>query len=375
MDPRIKARLQQTEQVDPLDERVRSYLLERMSAAPEEAPDLSRERQLDALGTSGTNISNIFLNRAGLGPVKAGEGFEAAARRDIAAKPKETRDELASGLYSSNLRERLAGIEAERHARELEQRAKQVETEAELKRAQEAQRAGESNRDYEARMAALRQSADQFDRKLSQDKALGYAAINARNNESGRQMEADVQKLSKEIGDNPALVTEKINRINSILNDPRFKDDLPGIGPLDSQRPDMLTSPEGLQLASDAKELVNVLLFMQSGAGVSNQERENKYRAYGLGRGSSETAFRQGMAKLPSDLAAAVKSKQAGFRPEVVAKFKERGGATADQMTGAQPAAPQVGKVPMISLATGKTVMLSPESAAALEKAGKVKKP
>lgn len=125
MDPRIKARLQQTEQVDPLDERVRSYLLERMSAAPEEAPDLSRERQLDALGTAGTNISNIFLNRAGLGPVKVGEGFEAAARRDIAAKPKDARDGLAGDIYLSDAKaDRVLVPEAAKQARFNEEQAR-----------------------------------------------------------------------------------------------------------------------------------------------------------------------------------------------------------------------------------------------------------
>jgi len=144
MDPRIKARLQQTEQADPLDERVRSYLLERMNAAPEEAPDLSRERQLDALGAAGTNISNIFLNRAGLGPVKAGEGFEAAARRDLAARPKTgAADSLAGNLYEADMRaklmsEREAGVGARAGAEDERLKAKAAE-DVRLKEAQLAQ--------------------------------------------------------------------------------------------------------------------------------------------------------------------------------------------------------------------------------------------
>lgn len=142
MDPRIKARLSQTEQEDPLDERVRAYLMERMNAAPEAAPDYSRERQLDVIGNAGTNISNIFLNRAGLGQMKAGEGFEAAARRD-AVRPKETRDELASGLYESNQRaklmaEREAGLGARTAAEDERLRAKAAE-DARLKEARLAQ--------------------------------------------------------------------------------------------------------------------------------------------------------------------------------------------------------------------------------------------
>ena len=127
---------------DPLGERVRAYLTERMNAAPEAAPDYSRERQLDVIGNAGTNISNIFLNRAGLGQMKAGEGFEAAARRD-AVRPKETRDELASVLYESNQRaklmaEREAGLGARTAVEDERLRAKATE-DARLKEARLAQ--------------------------------------------------------------------------------------------------------------------------------------------------------------------------------------------------------------------------------------------
>lgn len=137
--------------------------------------------------------------------------------------------------------------------------------------------------------------------------------------------EAEVRELAAKVGDSPAMVTEKASRLREALSK-HTEGELPGFGRVTSALPDAAISDEGRSIRSDARELVNTLLFLQSGAGVSNQERENKYNSYGLGTGSSEKAFREGFAKLQNDLAKALQAKQAGFTPETVSTYKERGG-------------------------------------------------
>lgn len=137
--------------------------------------------------------------------------------------------------------------------------------------------------------------------------------------------EAEVRELAAKVGDSPAFVTEKASRLRDAL-EKHPEGSLPGFGRVTSALPDAVVSDEGRGIRSDARELVNTLLFLQSGAGVSNQERENKYNVYGLGAGSSETAFREGFAKLQNDLSKALQAKQAGFTPQTVETYKERGG-------------------------------------------------
>lgn len=145
--------------------------------------------------------------------------------------------------------------------------------------------------------------------------------------------EAEVRELAAKTGESPAMVAEKAARLQAAL-DAAKPGELPGFGRVTSVLPDAVVSDEGRKVRSDAKELVNTLLFLQSGAGVSNQERENKYNAYGLGAGASEESFRNGFKVLQNDLAKALQAKQAGFTPQTVQTYKERGGVVPADIAG-----------------------------------------
>ena len=200
--------------------------------------------------------------------------------------------------------------------------------------------------------SATEHDEDQVIRK-DQNKAMlamagaqfGFRKDEHQDNED-HQSEQDVQKLAKETGANPALIAQKVARVNDVLK--RHPDDIPGVGPVDSRTPRALLSADAQSIQSDAKELVNTLLFMQSGAGVSQNERDNKYSSYGINEGGTEEAFKQGMMKLQADLAAELKSRQAGFRPDVIKTFQKRGGVLSGDVAhagqgGTTPAAVKVG--------------------------------
>lgn len=169
---------------------------------------------------------------------------------------------------------------------------------------------------------------------------LGYrghevaAADAARAKAAEDKAEAEVRQLAATVGESPAMVAEKAARLREALTK-HPEGELPGFGRATSVLPDALVSDEGRDVRSDARELVNTLLFLQSGAGVSNQERENKYNAYGLGKGASESAFRAGFAKLQNDLSQALKAKQAGFTPQTIETYKARGGVTPEAIAPA----------------------------------------
>lgn len=224
---------------------------------------------------------------------------------------------------------------AEGYQRQLDLQAQRME---------ESRRAREAGQPAEAALTRLREAQA----KVAERKAAAP---------TGGVDEKDVQKLAKEIGENPSLIAAKLERINATLSKTP-KGDLEGFGTLGSFKPEQMLSDEAQRLRADAKELVNVLLFIQSGAGVSNQERENKYRAYGIAKGQTEAAFRQGIESLQNDLANAVKAKSAGFRPGVVEKYRQRGGVGEAELRAAgkeKPMAPKKGHE-LMTLPSGEVV-------------------
>lgn len=277
MDPRIKARLSQTEQEDPLNERVRAYLLERMSAAPETAPDYSRERQLDVIGNAGTNISNIFLNRAGLGPVKTGEGFEAAARRD-AVRPKETRDELASDLYAAGVRNERAMLpEAAKQAR--------FDTEQARLLAKENQRSTETGariKNETDRVQALKDAL-----KLKQDKARGLGRVAPKAPSDAIPFDAKVYKWDGQ--GNPKRITEAGKKVAEKAA--QFGMSKAAIKQLKARLGEWANAPSIEAKAALAPAVLAASTSLNSALGqgaMAEQERRAAYGALGANVGDAE---------------------------------------------------------------------------------------
>lgn len=176
--------------------------------------------------------------------------------------------------------------------------------------------------------------------------------------------EEAVQELAKRTQD-AGPVAAAMERLRSKVA--AAGDDIPGVGKLDALKPDFLQSTDALEIQNQARSLVDTLLKMQSGAGVSNEERANKYRQYGIG-GADERAFRLGLDRLAADLNEELKAKGAGFKPEVVQTYRARGG------TGAADVAPPKaagGKVKVLDPETGLEIEVSPAAAERLRKGAK----
>jgi len=299
---------------------------------------LSRERQLDALGTAGTNISNIFLNRAGLGPVKAGEGFEAAARRDLASRPKTgAADGLAGNLYEADMRAKLK--------------------EAQLAQGAEALKARTAQGD---KGLAIREKL--ANKKLAATGGGAKAAAVGFKNSATLRKEFDSLPEVKPFKE----VSTAYDKIQRAAKTPSAAGDLSLIfGYMKMLDPGSTVREGEFANAQNAggvgDRIVAQYNRIKDGERLSESQRadflrqaEELYSAQGANYASAADRYR-GLAKksgIPEDDVAVMMAKP-----------------------GAKAAASQAGKVPMISVATGKTVMLSAESAAALEKAGKVKKP
>lgn len=221
---------------------------------------------------------------------------------------------------------------------------------------------GRKKAEAEARLAETkthdamsRERLDEEKRHNKQAEGAAWAAAGARDD---KQDDTDTQKVAKETGGDPARILSTLTALRTRI---AGKKDIPGIGTIEGRIPDALTGDEGLKNRNDAKAIADALLRMQSGAGVSDKERQSTYRLYGI-EGGDERAFTDGLDRLESAIQAEVKAKQAGFKPKVVEKYKERGGTTPEDFNK---------KAAKVEVTNGKeTFLIDPKDLADAEKDG-----
>lgn len=151
--------------------------------------------------------------------------------------------------------------------------------------------------------------------------AVGRSAVQEERHE--KQVEADVQKLGKDLED-----TAVLNADAETLLAAASQEDIPGVGPVEGFLPNLLTSEEGVKTRQAAGRLMAAILKKQSGQAVSESEVERNLKARGLGDRATQVEYRTGLRALVKELGDTFKRTEAKYRPEVTARFRERGGTT-----------------------------------------------
>jgi hypothetical protein len=98
--------------------------------------------------------------------------------------------------------------------------------------------------------------------------------------------------------------------------------------------PDFMLSDKASEVQQNANSLVRDLIKLQSGTAVSEKEADAKLKERGMGPSSKASSFKRGLRLLRQELAAAVKNKEAGFRPEVRDIYKSNGGVGHEDVLG-----------------------------------------
>lgn len=164
-----------------------------------------------------------------------------------------------------------------------------------------------------------------------------------------QQNEKSIQELAKRLGDPQPLVAA-MNNIESTLG---FKIDdyddtngsvngkkvdlpgvsLPGVGRVSFYNRD------ARELNTAASKVFNLELRDRSGAAVTVPELERLKTEFASGKFNSEPELIKALKSYKTILAAHLKNTEAGFKPDLVEKYRERGGVTSQDMSGrkAQP--------------------------------------
>lgn len=148
------------------------------------------------------------------------------------------------------------------------------------------------------------------------------AAAERRGTASDTKMEADIQKLSKDLGF-LSTMPDDLTHLEGLVGKDRE-----GMGPVGGSmlNPDWMTSSEGNANRQAAQRVLNAILYMASGKTVTEQEMIRQRVARGIGLTSADSAFDLGAPAVNREARDMYSQLLAKYRPEVIDEYRRRGG-------------------------------------------------
>lgn len=190
-----------------------------------------------------------------------------------------------------------------------------------------------------AKETAQRNAESQEERKLH------WAELNQQKDERLAQRQSendnkDVQKLSDKLGNAQEFLGSLDNieaKLGFALDDADVKDgtikvkgevkDLPGVS-IPGYGRATFAQEDAQQLESAISRVFNTVLKDRSGAAVTSNEMQRLKEEFGRGKWNTEAQLIQGLKDYKKAVAAELKNREAGFSPDVVKTYHERGGIT-----------------------------------------------
>lgn len=178
-----------------------------------------------------------------------------------------------------------------------------------------------------------RQLTREGQQQMAHERAADRAAMREFTNSTKADVkfETDVQKLAKELGDAPANIKVNLRKLDGEIK-AIGGGDIPGVGPGAMYTPEFLKSDKGQNISQLAYDLTADLIKLQSGTAASESEVKRKLQTLGLGPTSSDRQFQTGLRNLQDKVQEGLRAKEAGFRPDVVKSYAERGGVTSGSL-------------------------------------------
>lgn len=199
---------------------------------------------------------------------------------------------------------------------------------------------------YRAEQQKLaKEESRMWQKQMYEDRKL--TAEQAREDKEEQKMnerqEKDLQKLSKDV----AGVSELNNAMDNVERKLGFKlsqatihngdlyvdgepKDLPGVSIPFIGRVAAPFGEEARTLQSAVAKVFNTELKDRSGAAVTNQELERLKTEFGQGKFNTESELIQALKDYKRMIYDEMKSREAGFRPEIIKEFKRRDGKTSE---------------------------------------------
>lgn len=179
------------------------------------------------------------------------------------------------------------------------------------------------------RMAAKERAAAQAESRRQHDEEMKTRRAEL----ADKNVESDIQRLGGVLGDSAPLVG-KLQQVDTILNKYSAGSDIPGVGETDAWKPDFFTSKDGTDLRQVVQGIQSDVIRMYSGTAASEGEVRRIANSLGSKLTQGDEQFRYGMQELNEAIHRAQAEKEARFRPEVVSKYRSRGGVNSEALSG-----------------------------------------
>lgn len=169
--------------------------------------------------------------------------------------------------------------------------------------------------------------------RLSQQKELALKPGSKHEGIQDRWTWNQVEKLGKTI-DPAGTLAGSLNDLDILASELKSGKtiDVPGIGPIEGYKPDILTSPEGIRMRQAAIRTIQGIVYGLSGKQVTEKEFELFLKGYGLSPNATAAQFQEGVMAFLANQAANTKLKEARFSPEVKRLYTEQGGITGQDL-------------------------------------------
>lgn len=112
--------------------------------------------------------------------------------------------------------------------------------------------------------------------------------------------------------------------------------DIPGVGIIDTRRPDWVNSPAGIATRQAALDMAAVILKEDSGAQATDQEWARKMAANGFSEWGDEKGFKIGVKRINKIMRDMYRVKRAKYPPEIVEEVERRFGEKFEIPEGAE---------------------------------------
>lgn len=212
---------------------------------------------------------------------------------------------------------------------------------------------------YQAKLAQLMGDQRQSEALLKNQTEMARLNLAASKNSRGdleqeyrkeRNLENNVQKLEKRIGDITPGIYTKLQNLEKALpggieGGEEVDADIPGVGVGQFMVPDFMMGDEASNIQQNARGLAADLIKLQSGTAASDKEVDRKMKELGMSPGSKASSFRNGLIRLKDQVAVELRNKQAGYDADVNYTYKDRGGITSDDISAIGkrvPSAPDI---------------------------------
>ena len=178
-------------------------------------------------------------------------------------------------------------------------------------------------------------AAEQRAKELNLNRAaMRDAREDARTDREGKQLDAQIETLSKRLESAPAM-----KRDLDTLREAAAKEDIPGVGPLEGRATEApilnwFASDEGTKVRQAAKGIIGNLIHARSGTAASEKEVDRIMKELGMGTGATEAQFRLGLERVLAQSEETMRGKEAGARPEAVREARQRGLVTSQDLRG-----------------------------------------